>query len=883
MKTKIKKSVSKIICSILLALIVILNGRIFPVAHAAPAAPAADAKPAVENCPAGWNELEKDAFKCQREYVAKDPTSTSDEAPACSELKSSNPQYIYRRLDADSLTPKEAADAATKARITCVKQFKAVPDAAKLAETVHILLGVQAFLNRLIWPILVLTGGLMENDLLFGNGMEEKLRDVWIPIRNLVNILFVVVLVGLALYNVLGLGDDSGNTSIKAMLPKLIIGIIAVNFSFVAIKVFLDGINALTVSIFALPGQVNEGLADVLKADPDSLMVKKLCAQLDGTPFGTFDQTPDDQLKQEQETAVYRQIGQKDAYKTAGITGSDSVQQIKDKIKNKFGADSAMEKQFKADISARQNGRLCNAKGLTPQGKLFLGKYNSRNAAFALALNMGKIVFYEDVTFDVKNAEKLFVNTFFSLLLYAIYAASFFALFVVLLGRLVVMWLCIAVSPVLLLMIATPSLKDKFGDFGKLTDQFIKNAMAPVLISLALTIGWIMLKAVQSLNLSQNATQFLTNATFIMDPSNGVPVGGLYTIQDFMVALGVIAVVWIGVFSAAEGTVAKFATDWMKSHLESAGKWVGALPFKHLPMVPIGLPGHEHKNVTLGAIPTALRRIFGEAESKKDQELYELITGGKKTGDYSELSSIHDKDALLKHVKKAKDNNKLGDEKYIKATKDWLKDNHPLVEEIKAKGTPHEKELIASFERLASGDKDKVRQAIEEIKKNPAVINAPDDNSSKPAAPGEKPKPKPGTSPAGGVSPDQPIGGKPLKEIVKDEAGQRTISEQKTKIDTTLADKTKNDAQKKVDVTDNLTTIKGAFDKAGHKLNANELEDIVGKEKYQEIQKTVGGAAELDKVLQTPPAAAGGAPAPAPSAPPSGGAPTPPPPPAPGP
>lgn len=863
-------------------LIIIFNGRILPVANAAkPATATSDTKPAIETCPAPWKELEKDAFKCQQEYSAKDPQNTSDEI-SCTELKSSNPQYTYRRLDSDSLSPKEAADAKTKARITCIKQFKAVPDSADLVKKVEVLISVQAFLNRLIWPILVLTGGLMENDLLFGNGMEEKLRDVWIPIRNLVNILFVIVLVGIALYNVLGLGDDSGNSSIKTMLPKLVIGIIAVNFSFLAIKVVLDGINALTVSIFALPGQVNEGLAEVLKADPDSKMVKKLCAQLEGTPFGTFDQTPDDQLKQEQETAIYRQIGQKDAYKTAGITGSDSIQQIKDKIKKTFDDGSATGKQtvenFNSEIQSRQNGRFCNAKGLTPQGKLFLNKYNSRNAAFAMALNMGKIVFYEDVTFDVKNAEKLFVNTLFSLLLYFIYAASFLALFVVLLGRLVVMWLCIAVSPVLLLMIATPGLKDKFGDFGKLTDQFIKNALAPVLIALSLTIGWIMLKAVQSLNLGQNATTFLSNSALIMDPSNGVPVGGLYTIQDFMVALGVIAVVWMGVFSAAEGTVAQFATDWMKSHLESAGKWVGSLPFKHLPMVPIGLPGHEHKNVTLGSVADYMKRIGSSA--RKDTELWDWMHGGEKTGAASEMESIHEKDALLQHLKRAGDQLKTKD--HQKAMKKWLEDpkNEKTRIEMERNGIDG-KALLENMGKIAAGKDKDIDQAVAAIKNNPLVAATDIRTPTKPAS-GAQTKPKPGTPSVSGVSPDQPIGGKPLKEIVKDEAGQKTISDQKTKIDATLADKTKNNTQKKADVTANLTTIKGTFAKDGHNLNAGELEEMVGAEKYQQIQTAVGGPAELDKILQTPPAApSGAAHAPTPSTPSAGG--PPPPPPAPGP
>lgn len=872
-KTKIKNIFSKIICSTLLVLIIIINGRILPVAYAAgePAEP----KAATETCAsvgdATWKDLSPDAFKCKKEYAPKDKTSTVDEFP-CSALKSSNQMYTFRRLDSGSMTPKEAEDAKINPTyITCVKQMRAVPGNADLAKNIQVLLGVQQFLNRAIWPILVLTGSLMENDLLFGNGMEERLRDIWIPIRNLVNILFVVVLVGIALYNVLGLGDEGGKTSIKDILPKLIIGIIAVNFSFVAIKVFLDGINALTVSVFALPGQVNEGLEAVLSDPPDPKMVKKLCGQLEGASSGTFSDKEDLQLENKQKNAIYVQVAQDSKYKAAGVVSGDTVDQITNKINTTFGGGSAAEmqtiKDFNAAVQAKQNNRICTGQGLTPQGKVFLSKYNSRNAAFALALNMGKIVFYEDLAFDASNAEKLFVNTLFSLLLYFIYAASFLALFVVLLGRLVVMWLCVAVSPILLLMMATPSLKDKFGGLGKLQDQFIKNAVAPLLISLSLTVGWIMLKAVQSLNLSQNATKFISSSVSVlaMDPSNGVPVGGLYTIQDFMVAVGVIAVVWIGVFSAAEGTVAQFATDWMKTHLQNAGKWVGSLPFRHMPMVPISVPGHPHKTVTLGSVGSYLTKMVRQGESEKDEELWKTFHGETQTGHHSELASISDKGALLRHLNKATD---LGDKDHIESTKRWLSANqNGLVKQMRASQDQNERDLIKNLELSVGSDKAKAKEAVERIKKNKLVVSPPKASETAPVTPTAPAAPGTATPPQpAGVSPDRPIGGKPFKDIVKQPDDQTAISTEKTKIDGHL--KKPDTPQRKADITANLNTMKNTFKEKGENfaLTPAGLKDMVGESTYDQIVKAMGGPAELDKILPvTPPPPVAGQPAPPPA------------------
>ena len=177
-----------------------------------------------------------------------------------------------------------------KDKTVCKAVEVATPDEKALEGTTRLIIAIQGFINRFIWPVLVMIGGLLDNSLLFGNGMEERLRAIWVPIRNLVNILFVIILVGIALYNVLGIGDDSDNYSLKAILPKILIGIIAVNFSFLGIKVFLDAINVLTVSIFSLPSQVSVGLDKVLNSEnpKDKEVIKKFCENFNGYAVSSF-------------------------------------------------------------------------------------------------------------------------------------------------------------------------------------------------------------------------------------------------------------------------------------------------------------------------------------------------------------------------------------------------------------------------------------------------------------------------------------------------------------------------------------------------------------------------------------------------------------------
>lgn len=550
-KTKIKKLAKKIIISLFLALFLSTTASILiqnptNVAYAADPAPCKPEKETAETC----TKANKEA-KCPQGY-----TKTSD--------------------------------------TLCKKEASTPTDTDDIKKTISFLIQIQGVLNSLIWPVLVMTGGLLDNSILFGNGMEERLREIWIPIRNIVNILFVIALVAIALYNVLGIGEEGSSYSIKAMLPKIIVGIIAVNFSFLGIKLFLDTINVLTVSIFALPNQMGQStvLDPTIKKDQE--IIDLFCRASEGKKLNEVIDA--NQFETTKINEIYVSVANSSKYDLKvpmTATKEDVLKALDVKTNN-----DAYEKQtFLAEVERSIQGMLCTGgkeegeekKGfeLTDNGKLFLRRWNSRNAALALALNLSKIVFYEKIDAkSVATVEKLFVNAVLSLLLYLVFLASFIALFVVLLGRLVVMWLAIALSPVLLLGLAVPELKDKMG-FGELITQFVGNAIAPLTIALSLTVGWIMLNALQSVNGLYNGGSISFSA------GNGLPVVGLTTMQDLLVGVGTIGVIWLGVFTAASKSIAAPVTNMLKGALQSAGSYIGTMPLKHAPLFHVDLPGAE--------------------------------------------------------------------------------------------------------------------------------------------------------------------------------------------------------------------------------------------------------------------------------------------------
>lgn len=608
---------------------------------------------------------------------AQTPTSCTKENPGAAD-KCIAPFTQETKTAAALVCSMPAADAASIANQEQIKNFT------------EVIIAIQHFLNVVIWPVLVMIGGLMDNSLLFGGGMEERLRDIWIPMRNLVNILFVIVLVGVALYNVLGIGEEGGSYSIKSLLPKIIVGIIAVNFSFLGIKVVLDATNAITTAIFTLPAEVNVGLSGVLtgKTPKDIALEKRLCAQIQGQALSEFppelneDKTPNPNfaaklatLKDEYDLTLHRDIANKYIPDRVNLPGTKTAS-TKEQILKEIDLESAKEKpaitreDFDKEVKKRTAQRMCDGLTLTKNGRNFLKEWNSRSAALALALNMGNIVFYDEVKLSVDTIDKLFINTLFSMIMYIIYVASFIALFIVLLGRILFMWICVAMSPILILIMASEEVKSKVGDsVGKLADQFTKNAIAPIIIAISMTVGWIMLHALRGLN---NIGTSSTVTLMQVMPNNGIPVSGLSTLSDLIVALGTIGVVWIGVFSAAEGTIAESAVGVLKESLSGAGKWLGKLPFKHLPMVPINLPGQAPgQKFSLGDVTDTIQKLT-QAGSSQNKLWDALQPGGAGVNERmatDPTGPVQDKDSLYKFINSAHKADRLKDPKFTEELK----------------------------------------------------------------------------------------------------------------------------------------------------------------------------------------------------------------------
>jgi len=560
---------------------------------------------------------------------------------------------------------------------------------------------LEQWLNKLIWPVFMMIGGLINNEMIFSNGMDTRLYDIWVQIRNLVNIVFVIVLVGIALYSVLGISSESSQYSIKTMLPKLVVGIIAVNFSFLAVKVIIDATTVVTTAIFAIPDQTSGVLGNTKIIDgKDTVKVSQLCKKL-------YSAETTDELNKSIET-IGIETFDNNKHLSSELTKGQTLKQLID-------GDEKLKKEYE-DFSFEFKGTaicMVDAKKnmvLTQNGINFLSKFRSNNAALAMAINMGGILFSDEqsrtgVT-SATTVTQLAINIIFSFALNFVYLFAFFTLFLVLIARLVVVWISLAFSPVLALGLTVPGISDKVELFKTLQEKFIKHITAPIVIAITMTIGWIMLGAMNGMVTSSSPSM----PGSILDKAiPGIPLPGLETIQSLIVAICTAAVVWLGAKSAADGTYVSGAVNLVGEQLTRLGKFVAKAPFLYTPIVPVQITGEDGKrNATLAEAGLGFVNKINDMENKTreggrtfGEEIFNVSKGSRGLSDLTSSSGFEDAMTVI-------GGRQISDKKALAEKIRESNSNSPWVRTLKSKaddGDPEAKKAYDLVNKILSDDK----------------------------------------------------------------------------------------------------------------------------------------------------------------------------------
>ena len=421
--------------------------------------------------------------------------------------------------------------------------------------------------QKIIWPVLVMIGGLLNGDLIFNSPMENMMLMIWTQMRNFVNIMLVLVLVGVALYNVVA--GEQQDYHLKAFLPKFVIALIAINFSFVGIKIVLDISNVLSQAIFSLPDTISAASGQSFLSDGAKSLGSKpsdICPAMYGN---TNDTDYNNAVAQAGSSARCKPIPNPQTSTSSAktpATSTTSASGVPDCSKPAAAQATTPDPKYQ----------------FNDLGSSEFTKFNANNAAMVMAVNFMQVTKQAyvnpcTVENDLKN---LAINAIFSVILTIVYATVFVVLLVVLLTRMAVVWVVACLSPLQFFFKFLPEPIKKMVSVGNIEEEFIAYAFMPIPIGIYMTIGYMMISVFQQI--SGTDPSFMGSISAM-----GLNISGIGTVQQLMGAIISVVVVWKGVFAAASaGEFSKTFVEGIKSTVEGAGKFATE-SLKYAPILPV--------------------------------------------------------------------------------------------------------------------------------------------------------------------------------------------------------------------------------------------------------------------------------------------------------
>ena len=462
----------------------------------------------------------------------------------------------------------------------------------KLQQTINVGFGL---VHATFWPILLMIGSLMDNDLIFGPGIGERLREIWVIMRNIVNIAFVFLLLVVAFYNVTGLGGE-GNFALKTVLPKFVLALVAVNFSFLACKIILDAANVVSMAVYDITGSIEDYDASEIK----SQMEYMLCN--DPTTISNTASSSSEGWSYKNANPISK------AFCCSSNTEGDETCTTTGETPQTITASKADTEDERKIFGAFNDA-----------GKSFFRQVDQNNIGIIMAINLGSLNHLTEVASSKTGVgiKDLPINTLFSILMYVVFGFAYVALFIVLLARLVVLWFVIALSPLIALTMVVPQINQYASELN-LTEKFMQHLIAPIIIGLSMSIGYLLTDKIKSEGaagidiggIGNSSVESLTDAggagTFLAP--------NVSDLQQLMIICIAVAVVWLGVFGAADKTIASSVTSPIKEFGTKAAKFLAKLP-TYAPIVPIMTrEGEQAKPYSFAEITGVLKTLTDKPE-----------------------------------------------------------------------------------------------------------------------------------------------------------------------------------------------------------------------------------------------------------------------------
>jgi hypothetical protein len=443
-------------------------------------------------------------------------------------------------------------------------------------------------------------GDLFGVDMITGDTPMSVIRPMWVVIRNITNIIFVGILLFLVFSNLFGIS----NWSVKEKLPKVIIALVAINFSLVGFRVILDVVNVGTVSILAIPQDIMRekgvgSVQDIMLAgyNSDGEPCPKLIQNTSGTKWNIGDGG------------------------VADITDASGAQ--------KYPYPFTGEEEC-APFYARMNNHLCDntfsrGDAETDDSCLFyidplkLNKPHansmaSHNLMTAFAVYFFRIEQLPALAGQIQSWDGVVMNVLFSTIMALAIIVSLFAVFVVLLVRVVFLWIAMVFSPFLL----AAAILGIGGGGGDLSSKFVTYLIIPIKVAAVFAVTYIMMSAMVEFSTSNMQNEYL-----VMGPSLslfGMGISGL------LWQIATIGIFWKAAFWAVKDTEAQWVIDGIKGGAETLAGVAGRWATIDRPILP-GKDGKPNK-LSVGSFartPNLVKGAYDTMRSKNESNLKEFL------------------------------------------------------------------------------------------------------------------------------------------------------------------------------------------------------------------------------------------------------------------
>ena len=329
---------------------------------------------------------------------------------------------------------------------------QATPTDGDTGNFIAIISWLLMMISGLLWFITAMIGMLMypgwTNGTLFG--LQEYLRIIWILVSNVVYFVFAFILIVIAFMNIINKWE--GNWELKQALPRFIVWVLIVPFTWFLVQFILSISWVLTYAVLTLPYDVFRGQELYEEALDNEIFNEAIC-----TNYVLFLQEPS---------------GWYDA------SGTDSL-------------GGGLDESFRCEGERKSLREIMSWEDDTWGLQSSIFGIISVYTYGILKVETFDTVSLESLT-DIKNLVDLGLDIIFKILFVIVYLILMVALFLALLVRGIQLWIFIMLSPIFGLMYFFWKSKEWMGwDLGQKYSvvQFIHLALIPVYVSAALAFG----------------------------------------------------------------------------------------------------------------------------------------------------------------------------------------------------------------------------------------------------------------------------------------------------------------------------------------------------------------------------------------------------------